>query len=339
MSEPNDSKSHYESLISLFKFSLGLFSFFGVAIGYLVYSDGKEMRQELKERKIELNKSVEDMKSDLKQKEQVMRQDLINLSSKIDNQVNSTKQDAITEITNIKTSASNEAKSEARNKINEVFSNKNFDEFVEKIAKERMEPQINNLVDKKLSSNQNILIETAVQNLSSSDRIKLMQGLSYLQLNSSLKLSDNQIKRVISAMEGENLSYRLNYIMILLFRNSEISTDFFKLELESGNSDTQPQAMQYFVYHNIDYNKFSDCLFTLMYKKKDPYIYFNAIEISRNQNKNYLLQLLNSKELVNLLYKYSVSEQANTIKNNIMENLKNNLKENEIKSTYLFSKN
>lgn len=335
MSEVNDSKQHYESLISLFKFSLGLFSFFGVAIGYLVYSDGKEMRQELKERKIELNKNVEDMKSDLKEKEKLMRQDLINLSSKIDNQVHSTKQDAIAEIASVKTSATNEARSEARNKINEVFSNKNFDDFVTKIAKERMEPQIINLVDKRLTQNEKELIDEAINNIGSLDKSKSILSISYLQTNPRIKLNDNQIQKIINSIEFADDNYKPSIIGLLLFKKSELTTEFFKKELESVNNLNQNFAIQYFAFNKIDYNTFEEIIYKIIIKNPESGLYINSIEICRPINKSYTLKLLNSIILIDLLKKHSI-EEVKYLKEDTYRKLKNSFTEQEINSTLLF---
>ncbi|MEN2413383.1 hypothetical protein [Flavobacterium mesophilum] len=335
MSEANDSKQHYESLISLFKFSLGLFSFFGVAIGYLVYSDGKEMRQELKDRKKELEASVADMKSDLVQKEKIMREDWIKLSSQIDNQVKSAKQDAISEIASVKISSTNEARLEARNKINEVFSNKNFDDFVAKIAKERMEPQIVNLVDKRLSQNEKEIINEAVNDIESLDKSKFILAINYLLTSRQIKLTNNQIQKIINATKSIEDDYKASVKAILLFQKSELSTEFFKEELASQNNANENLAIQYFSFNKIDYDTFEEIIYNVMKENQKSAIYLNSIETSRTLNKDYTLKLLNSKILINL-YKNHPAEEVQSSKENIYRNLKNNFTEAEIKQTLLF---
>ncbi|WP_308132010.1 hypothetical protein [uncultured Flavobacterium sp.] len=350
MARINNEKEHYRSLIDLFKFALSLLSVFGIIIGYIVYSDGKEMRQDQKERRIELESNFKDMKQDLEKQKAEHKNELLlqksemesdreRLTKRFEDEINWTKAQAIYEIANVKTTSKEIAQTEAKKKINEVFDNKNFDDYVAKIAEERMKPQINDLVDKKLTANINVLIEDAIQNLYSPDMNKFMEGIAYLQINRHIKLTELQIQKIIKATNNINKDYRPGVIAILLFKESQSSTNFFIKELQSENNMSQLFSLQYFAYNNI-YAPLSDALYSIISKHSDLYgLYFNAIEASSGINQQHTMSLLNSKQLVDLIYPNIPKEQLQYHKENTLRILKDkDFKEERIISSYFFKK-
>lgn len=151
-------KLQYEKLASYFKYLVGItmsaITIVCAVAGFLFWNSGKEMREEFNNKNVELRNDFKAIQEDLKQQKASMQFELSKLSEKSNSEIEKTRINAIGEIENVKTYASSEARLEARNKINEVFNNKNFDDFVAQIAKERMEPQIVNLVDQRLIQNE-----------------------------------------------------------------------------------------------------------------------------------------------------------------------------------------
>lgn len=332
-------KLQYEKLTSFFKYLVGItmsaITLICAVAGFLFWSSGKEMREEFKSKNEELENGLKTMQEDFKLQKETMQLELSKLSEKSNSEIEKTRINAIGEIENIKTYSSNEARSEARNKINEVFTNKNFDDFVAKIAKERMEPQIINLVDKKLSQNEKELIDQAINNIESLDKGRFILAVNYLQTNPQIKLNNIQIQKIINSCKAINDEYKLSIMGILLFKKSELTTDFFTNELEKENNPSQNYAIQYFAFNNIDYNKFEDIIYNIMKRNSESGIYINSIETCRTLNKVYVFKLLNSTVLINL-FKRRPAEEVQGTKDNLYNNLKSNFSEKELKSTLLY---
>ena len=341
MARINEEKEHYRSLTNLFKFALGLFSAFGIAIGFIVYSDGKEMRQELRERRIGLEASFNVMKSDLniqkkEHEEELLRQksemqkDRENLTQRFKDEINWTENQAINEIKNIKSSSKEIAQLEAKSKINEVFDNKNFDDFVAKIAKERIEPQLQNLVDEKVKKTAQVRVESAITDIESSEPLKVSLGYAYIIQDRYLKLDDEQVKRIIAALNNDN--YRQMLGNILVFQNNPSVIDFFRSELQRTVSDPHLKSItiQFFVLNNADFE------FLNAYITTNP-ADFETIISAHSINPSYITKFLNSKTVVDKLISTLSKEQFTELKKRTMENIRGNTKI-DYTSTYFFSK-
>ncbi|MBK0370716.1 YtxH domain-containing protein [Flavobacterium agrisoli] len=340
----------YESLTSYFKYlvsiTIGAITILGAFAGYLFYSNGQEMREDLRLQKAELKENVEEMKTTLAEQKKNfevqktdIKEQLILLSQRVNSEINETSSAAIKEVSNIKVVASSLAESEAKKKINEVFDNKNFDQFVEKIAKDRMEPQINNLVDKKIAINETIQINNSLINLSSNDKVKSINASNYLQSNSQIKLSNSQISKIVSDMDKVDLSTRNNMIFAIILRKSQASTEFFTRELGNSATNTlnETYCFQYFLYNDIDYNIFSDAMYKAMLKKTEGYnTYYSSILISKDQNKRFALNLLNDKKLVDLYLKLLPESYRDILTSTFLEDLSQVFNRKDILETVLF---
>ncbi len=333
-------KLQYEKLTSYFKYLVGItmsaITIICAVAGFLFWNSGKEMREEFNTKNEELRNDFKAIQEDLKEQKTTMQFELSKLIEKSNAEIEKTRINAVSEIENVKTYASNEARSEARNKINEVFTNKNFDDFVAKIAKERMEPQIINLVDKRLNQNEKEIINQAINDIESLDKSKFILAINYLQTNPQIKLSDNQIQKIINSSKAINDEYKLSIMGVLLFKKSDLTTDFFSKELENQNNYSEVFAIQYFAFNKIEYNKFEEIIYKIMKKNPESGIYTNSVETCRTINKSYTLRLLNSTLLIDL-FKKRPADEVQGSKENMYRNLKNNFTEAELKSTLLYN--
>lgn len=345
----SNEKNLYESLTSYFKYlvtiTIGAISILGVFAGYFFYSNGQEMREDLKGQRLEVKEKVEEMKTALKDQKQefetqklLMVEELNKLSQKTNSEIDATRTTAISEISNIKGVAARLAETEARKKINELFDNKNFDQYVSDIAKERMEPQINNLVDKKILLNQNAAINELVNDLSSTDRYKSIPASTYLTNNLHIKLSEEQINKIIHDMDKVSKDARSNMIYVLVGRKSPSSTKFFAKEIEDNDNIENLEALDYFMYNDIDFNIFSDALYSNMKSKHNSKNYHSTVLRASTSNRTFTLNLLNDKRLVDLYFALVNNVNLDTEQKNLMNILKQNYPEKEISIAYFFAK-
>ena len=141
-----DEKEHYKSLISLFKFSLGIVGAVASIIAVISYKDRGEIRAQMKETIDDMKARMLDAEKDMERKFSNIHSETMLLNSRTQSEILSIKSDAKNEISSIQSLAM----VEARKAINQVFSEKKFDQFVEQVAKDRMEPQIISLVDNRI---------------------------------------------------------------------------------------------------------------------------------------------------------------------------------------------
>lgn len=156
-----------------------------------------------------------------------------------------------------------------------------------------------------------------------------------MQTNPQIKLNDSQIQKIINSSKAINDEYKLSVMGVLLFKKSDLTTDFFTKELENLNNYSQVYAIQYFAFNKIEYNKFEEIIYNIMRKKPESAIYTSSIETCRAINKSYTFRLLNSTLLIDLFKKRPI-EEVKSSKENMYKNLKNNFSEAELKSTLLY---
>ncbi len=343
----SNEKEHYQSLTSLFKYSVTLVSSLIVIIGgiagYVTYNNGKEMRDDLKDEKKELQNSVNEMKSDLKaQKEELsLKEDMLNkkvleLMAVTRDDINNTKQAAVGQIAGIKDIAT----TEARGRIDQVFKDKNFDQFVEKVAQERMEPRIQKIVDLKIDNMENAKVDRInleIGNLSSTDRNKFRSACAYLQNNLDKKFSDEQIQKIIIVVRNlTDAESVLAIHNILILQKSNIIERFFKDELLKGItsvSDVSNIEMTYLMSSELE----QDLSFYFEVLKKSPRpeeILQNMFLNSFTVNKEFFPHLLNSKYIVDSMYASFGKEQIERCKVSIWSYFS----KEQIKSFYFFTK-
>jgi len=344
--EPLDeSKAHYESLISLFKYVIGiitgLFTLIGLAIGYITYSDGKEMREDAKAKREEMIKEVNEVKQELRDKIKRVDEELITLSMRANKEIDQTRIDAIRQVSDIRNSASAMAQSEARRKIDQVFEDKNLDTFIVKVAKDRIEPRIKGLVDQTFAENENRQMQIAVNKMLGFDRAKINEGINYLQLNIETRLTGFQQKEIIAALEETKRTKesRLQIAHAVYRRKSSLFEDFFRKAILDSESIFQPLAVTYYLTHDVNFNLLVDGVLVQM-KTDSPVlgIYYGLFDVLKDSNRPNVIKLLNSEILVDHLYKVLQKSDYDKSKIEIKNRLKNSFTEGELKNTYFFSR-
>ena len=316
----SNEKLHYESLISLFKYAvtvlISLIGMVGLIIGYLTYSNGQEMRESMDAERKSFNDNINEMKTDLKEKEREMQAREKVLQEKIEENIKesrelviSTGNQAIYQIGVIKDEATQIAKIEAQNKINKVFDDKNFDEFVSQIAKNRIEPQINSMVDIKIEKFNVDDINLILDLIESKDDEKVSAATNYLTSKPNRKLNNAQVERILLILSDNsiNVDSRMEIANVLQEYKSPQIINFFKSQLLPGKSLIYDSALHYLLRSNIpqDFKLYSEFIEKLPDKNT---ILSNFVYYART-DKQELLSILNSTEIVNVLIRSSTKAE------------------------------
>lgn len=202
---PSPEQLHYKSLIELFKYVIGilttLFAVIGLAVGYMTYSNGTEMRASLKEEREDLNKKMESIEGELRSKEDklVQRQkELEDFSMRV---ISQTQENALKQIGSVRDESIVIARSQAKSSIDDVFDKKNIDQFIEQVAQRRIEPKVQLLVDNNFKK-YNALVSNQVDELQFFMRTRIemfnhgymeyayaMDSLYHVTSNANIKVS------------------------------------------------------------------------------------------------------------------------------------------------------
>ena len=175
--QSSEEEKHYRSLIDLFKYCVTfagiLFTAIAFWVSYVTYKDGQEMRTDRKEARKEILDNLKEMKDEIRSERERMDQkanqsreelaarekelsdkqtelenSIANLINRSTQEISATKGDALRQIAGVKNEATTIARTEAKNRINEVFQTQNLEGFIETVAKDKLEPKIQNLINK-----------------------------------------------------------------------------------------------------------------------------------------------------------------------------------------------
>ncbi|MBO9732402.1 MAG: hypothetical protein J7623_27420 [Chitinophaga sp.] len=347
---PNNSTSqeklHYDSLISLFKYCVGVFTVIGVVIGWLAYNNGQEMRQAMKEERKEMEERIKEMKGDLRlqemdllKKEEEMKKEVLKLVETTGSEVKNTRELAVAQIGSIQGVAT----TQARNRIDEIFRNNNFESFVENVARERIEPRINEIVDSKFDSLDDVKmrkVDELISELANSNLAIQRRSLSALQLNFNTRFTETQIKNIISALDEKKISSSLERTVcaMLLGQNSPFINDFFKRRLLAGYAD-EASIESGLTYTMLNKEPMSFYL-SVLKAFNETFIYNNFIVYSQLVDKKMTVEFLNNKPLVDLVLRIAEREKNYQTVEVFKKNIEDLTKQGAIKGyekLYFFS--
>jgi hypothetical protein len=339
MARFNDSKAHYESLINLFKYCIGFFSAFAILIGWTIYKDGQDMRAELRARRLEIKDEIKEMKSDISSEKSAMKTERDSIIREMRNTVTIARQDALEEIDKIKIHASLIAESEARLKINEVFDARNLNKFVEEIAEQRIKPQINGLVDKKLAEHEMDEVNKAIAYLKNPGDFNFNIGLSYLQSNPQFTFSEDQITDIIEIIKQTRSDYKYQMMVLLTYRKSPQIIKFYKDEIIYN--PTGHIAVSYSPHYLLANNEEMGLVQNFLKKRAldgfDKFSeYLNLIALGEQYNMTFLIWVINDKELVQMLQKNFTEYDVKRLKTYLNQATSKKLTGNQLEASLLY---
>jgi len=322
----SNEKAHYESLISLLKYSITIVVGLLSIIGYMTYSSGKEMRDSVEAENIKLKSEIESMKADIKE------------------DVKDSKERAVRQIDNIKNEATSIARDEARKKIDDVFDKRNLDEFVTDVAEKRIEPQIKAMVDTALSKVKNFnqqRIDSEISEIESDNFILQLNGLKYFELHTQVEFSEDQAARLIAVINKKEVNEVIKTKIAMVLKNKEGNTikSFFESTMLKGLSNQLNYfAVEYCLMHELKSN-------IDLFKRaignsasKSPY-YTDVVLTADRVNPMLLLTLLNDKEIIEYIIINSSQSEVANMKNNIDNNICNTqISKTQISNSYFYSK-
>lgn len=164
----SEEKEHYNSLINLFKYCVGFVGVLSTFLGYITFKDGQEMRESQREARQEISNNLKEMREEMQQERDRMEQkaaqsrtelaenekevkgDVSNLIESATRDINATRSDALNQIAGVKDEATTTARLEANKSIVDVFKARNLEPFIEKVAKENLDPKIQQIVDNQI---------------------------------------------------------------------------------------------------------------------------------------------------------------------------------------------
>jgi hypothetical protein len=347
----NEQKEHYESLISLFKYSISLItvliSIIGFTVSYITYTNGKDMREDFNQQKIDLKANISDMRArmleseaELKTRQAQVQNNIKDLVIQTRDEVELTKSLAISQIGNIKTMATDQA----RERIDQVFKDRNFDQFVEVVAKKRMEPQIQEMVDRKIKQIEHLdkdRLDQSITDLASNDQSIWQLAIDRINTSPYQKISENQYSRIIDIVDKkrEDNNFRAHVNVILLYKDSPVLDKHFqRLIIDQGFDRTsRVSAINYFMKtgkkQDLEFYK------EVLKRNQDPFLYSEFIVVAMTINKELTLALLNDKPIVDFVKLRLSDEQLQRTKETLISNFHtvSNVKNSEYRMSYFFS--
>lgn len=346
----DDRKQHYESLISLFKYVIslliGLITLIGFFVGFTTYQNGNEMRMEMKEQQKELQRNLNDVNAEKSK----MREILFELIKTTREEVSTTRENAIDQINSIRDESTIVARNEARKQIEEVFQKNRMEDFIAQVAKERIEPQVNKIVDSKFAGINESKFAKALKDLLSDNETSNELALLYFQNADPADWSEEQLRNAVEVLKKmrESTYYKGEICIYLGLTKSPLVESYFASELKENPQGT---VGKFAFYHFLkgESSKVLD-LYLMGYQKYQVDLrlnfFYRAIEGSiASRNGQLALSFLNYKELVDLVFKDS--EQINRQTENPIQATRQSIEhllkdlnsfDGQYRSSYFFSK-
>ncbi|GGH59690.1 uncharacterized Zn finger protein (UPF0148 family) [Filimonas zeae] len=345
----NDQKQHYESLISLFKYCVTiiglLITVFGGVVSYVVQTNGEDFKKELKEQRERQENSLNKMKDELeKEKDKLEKKsgDLVAniefLKIRTEAKVDQTRSEALNELSNVKDIAA----AEAKNRIEDVFVERNLDGYIVKVAKERYDEKVAKIVNEQFAAKRKELfskLEHAVDDMNSEDKIIGRDAVATLTFNRS-ELNDDLLdkigKQVLSGKVSDEM--KPSVVGILASFKNEIVHEFFKSYLYSlkENLRKEPVAYPMAIRYLLDRHEANDIPFfeRLVVDSKDNWLYTELLTEELQRKSGFLLFFLNSRKMVDHYHLVNTSDVIVQTK----ESFKRFLLEEKYHSTYFFKR-
>lgn len=339
---PSEEQLHYNSLINLFKYTVAILgvlgTVFGLAIGFLTYSDGKEMRDELRLQRKEMKEDVLAMKTELKDTKELLNKQVDDFILEARGSVDQSKADALNEISVVKESSTAIARHEAQKSINNVFDAKNIDEFIVNVAKERMEPQIQALVNKSIAVEKAKQKKGIINDLTSKDPASMTRGLANLKVYPDLQFSESETKAIFESVYGasDNL-LKWQLVELFLHRPSAIVSKFYLQELESPY-DLSFEQYEYFFINRSEQHHLTSILLNKLNVSGNPSAkYAELVRWASLSKTEAVLLLLNNKEIVKYIYTQSSKAQIKEASDKIKAVLAELVDKSTLSKTYFFT--
>lgn len=157
---------------------------------HVTFKDGQEMRESQKEARKEIRDNLKEMREEIRQERERMEQkaaqsraelaesekeiknDVGNLIQSSTQDINATRSDALRQIAGVKDEATAIAQLEANKSIVSVFKERNLEPFIEKVAKENLEPKIQQIVDNQIKKVGQVVDQQAAEQILLTDNVR-----------------------------------------------------------------------------------------------------------------------------------------------------------------------
>lgn len=322
--KPSNDELHYASLISLFKYTVSILgvigTLFAFGIGWITYSDGKEMRAELKEQRRQMKEEVKEMKSELKEARGVMQTQAEDLKQNTLISMDQTKRDALSQISGVKENSTLIAQTQAKKSIDAVFDVNNIDQFIIKVAKDRMEPQVKSLVDGAVADLKTKRKFQIIDDIKTNDHSLITKALNNLKLYPDIEFNEDEINTIFQIIYSDkDPESRWTLARLFIYRPSNTVTKYFLKDLKDDLFITE--QFNYFVINSNERKHLIDVCKHIMSTSdgKTTTALSSYVELIRSasiERPDVALMLLNNNELVSNIrnkFVYNDIERAHVV--------------------------
>jgi hypothetical protein len=303
----DDRKGHYESLITLFKYAIGsltlLIALVGSIIGYTTYSDGKEMRASIREQQRDLRQSMDA----ITQKEQEMQKLLLELVKTTREEVAATGDRAISQIKAVRDESTSIARVEARKRIEQVFEENKIEDFIVQVAKESLEPEVQQIVEKKIVEISQKRFEKAMADLQSNNPQRIELAYFYISNADPLEWKEEQVMRIIEVLRklSDKSHFKTDICLYLALTRSPLVDEFLTQELTNKPNETIGNYAAHYLIRNKGpeiFNAYWEAYKKIPIANRDDFFTGMIIGSSENSNPGFLEMCLNYKVLIDSLF-------------------------------------
>ncbi len=299
---PTEAQLHYESLTSAFKWMVGMgstFLAFCIAVAsYLTYNSMKDLRAEIKESKDEAKAELMNIRLEAEKTQLSIRSRMDGTIEDLTDNVNRTQNVATEQISGFKVLALNEAKA----KVEEVFKTRNLEQLVESIAKSSLEAKMTDIADRTLTQNQKVMIDRAISDLNSKDEYTVERAYNILFANMTSEFDDEQIDAMISYIDHDaSRTWSGSVASLLGAKRSPKISRYFQKSLKDSTS----AGYVYALGNLIVVNRMEEIAVLEQYfiDKIDKRRAFGELINISVVNPKLVLKILNSRIMVDALYR------------------------------------
>jgi len=343
---PSEAQLHYESLTSAFRWMVGIGGAFllgcAAVVTALTYSKFSDLAAEIKESKAEARTELNELRKEAKEVEQSIRLRMDGTSSELTNEVSSTLTKLTREVSNTQNASLQQisrfqtfALAEAKAKIEEVYKEKNLEVVVEDIVKNRLESRMVGIADRAFEQGEKTKIDKAIRDLKSNDVIISNNAWFYLSNSAaSYQFDDNQLDGLFEIINDPSQSSNIKEGIINFFwtRRSPRITKFFEEVLgtsKPGNGYALGYLLNYSQTTNI--SLFERYILSSS-RKGDTFLDMISNGMSRP---TLVLQFLNSRPIVDGVFKESNSVRFDQIRTTVKSTISNKISLADFNNSYL----
>jgi hypothetical protein len=183
-------------------------------------------------------------------------------------------------------------------------------------------------------------IESAINNLKSSNRDQAINAVYYLQLSRKSPLTSEQISKIIRIVDNDSITKDLKLSINSMLSNIssiELEQYFIKIALDKNNNDPNNQLFAFIYLTKFGNPKNIEIIIQGIENSEDKMnVLTNILTNAKYGNKQFIINFLNSPRLYNVILKEKNPDFVNETLNYLTQIMKPEYTETELRKTYLY---